>query len=443
VKTAKGTNDNMGNGKENYIEQIKALYPMQFNEDIIFYLDSVERNHKNRQYNVELHDNYGYKYKTIHSRVLTRQKQNGTIARFFLGNLYTLDNINTFMRIHDIPYRLSYWDDSITALTNLDFKNIDDNTILSACWNDFQSQPDRYCRSNLNEFQSNSIARKMTKERAIEIIRKMQNDLGRPLLQSDFEGVKTTENTIGIRIIYRFWDNFQNMVNELDLLTHDTYFKPNSKYYRPHEEYLQLIETVCEYVKANGRNIILTEDFEKFGKDKKISINAIRNHCKLENTTLNEYVKYFGCELQKAGCGFNYTFEDGEHIESTYEYVFSNVLRECGFTYGKDYFRTVRYDSLDSEYKGNMNCDYKICFDNGSVLYVELAGILGNPEHIDCYKNNTVIKSKSKETYRLKLNQKREIFIRNNLEYLILLKPDMTEEKFKNILKKYVKDMAA
>ena len=85
--------------------------------------------------------------------------------------------------------------------------------------------------------------------------------------------------------------------------------------------------------------------------------------------------------------------------------------------------------------------DYCINF-NGKLVYIELAGILGNKEHQEAYRNNTPLKSKSKEEYRLKLNQKREIFERNNLEYYILLPDEMNEETYKNILKKYLKEAA-
>ena len=88
-----------------------------------------------------------------------------------------------------------------------------------------------------------------------------------------------------------------------------------------------------------------------------------------------------------------------------------------------------------------MNCDYCINF-NGQLVYIELAGILGNKEHQDAYRNNIPIKSKSKEEYRQKLNQKREMFERNNLEYYILLPDEMNEETYKNILKKYLKEAA-
>ena len=137
----------------------------------------------------------------------------------------------------------------------------------------------------------------------------------------------------------------------------------------------------------------------------------------------------------------NYRFEDGEFTVSKYEYDFSQFLRDNGFEYGKTYFRNIYYKKLDDEYKGNMNCDYCIDFD-GQLVYIELAGILGNKEYQDAYRNNTMLQSKSKEEYRQKLNQKREMFERNNLEYYILLPDEMNENTYKNILNKYLKEVA-
>ena len=180
----------------------------------------------------------------------------------------------------------------------------------------------------------------------------------------------------------------------------------------------------------------MISDLEKYTG---ICINRLRNHCKLENTTLNKMIESYGCKLQKCGNGLNHTFDDGEKIVSKYEYDFSIFLRENGFIYDKTYFRNIYYKKFDSEYKGNMNCDYCIDF-NGQLVYIELAGILCNNEHQEAYRSNTPINSKSKEEYRLKLNQKREMFERNNLEYYILLPDEMNEETYKNILKKYLKE---
>ena len=45
----------------------------------------------------------------------------------------------------------------------------------------------------------------------------MQKDLNRPLLQSDFENTKTTDESIGIRVIWRLWGTFNNMIDCISL----------------------------------------------------------------------------------------------------------------------------------------------------------------------------------------------------------------------------------
>ena len=66
----------------------------------------------------------------------------------------------------------------------------------------------------------------------------------------------------------------------------------------------------------------------------------------------------------------------------------------------------------------------------------------GNKGHQEAYRNNIPIKSKSKELYRQKLYQKRDIFERNGLDHYILLPDEMNEETYKNILNKYLKEVA-
>lgn len=81
-----------------------------------------------------------------------------------------------------------------------------------------------------------------------------------------------------------------------------------------------------------------------------------------------------------------------------------------------------------------MNCDYVVLNEN-SVIYIELAGMLGNKDHQLAFRNNTHISnSKSKETYRLKLNKKKELFENNNLTFYILLPDDMNENTYINII---------
>ena len=83
-----------------------------------------------------------------------------------------------------------------------------------------------------------------------------------------------------------------------------------------------------------------------------------------------------------------------------------------------------------------MNCDYVISNGN-DVIYVELAGMLGNKEQQVAFRNNTHIhNSKAKETYRLKLNKKKELFEKNNLTFYILLPDEMNETTYIDIINK-------
>ena len=98
---------------------------------------------------------------------------------------------------------------------------------------------------------------------------------------------------------------------------------------------MNVIKDVCEKVKTTGRHTVMYSDFAEYTD---LDITKIRRHCTLDNTTLNDVVKLYGCELQRSGNGMNHRFEDGEFTVSKYEYDFSQFLRENGFEYNKTYF---------------------------------------------------------------------------------------------------------
>lgn len=383
-------------------------------------------------------DQDGYKYKFSNDRLSTIQGNGfkSELNKFFKRNPYTYDNINNYCKLHNIDLYIENNNYPISgyAREKLPFMN-SKGEIIYTSWNAIQTSK----LANRTDEEVIAIKNRMymSKEKAIPIIKEMQKSLGRPLLQSDFEGVETTNDSIGIRVVWRLWGTFNNMIDEIGLIKHDAYYKPNDKNYVPHEDVIESIKIVCDKVKDSGRNTVMYSDFRKLSD---IEINTIRRHCELENTTLNNIVKLHGCKLQKAGNGLNYTFADGEKIVSKYEYDFSNFLRDNGFIFNKNYFRDIKYKSLDNSYNGNMNCDYLLIFNNKKV-YIELAGILGNKQQQEAYRMNIPIKSKSKELYRQKLNQKREIFERNKLDYYILLPDEMNEETYKNILNKYLKEV--
>ncbi len=429
---------------EERIEYFKNMFPIKFNEELTLYMlnDDVEvkvDKNNTRDYYFNMIDNNGYKYYQNIHHVLSTSKFAKKLNRFFYNNPYTYDNINHYFEINDIDLYIDGKGLPLSgcARERLNFvKN--DGEIVNTTWNQIQHYSFRYKRGYEEEKQKNFEETHMTKEKAIPIILKKYNELKRPLLQRDFEGVNTTDNSIGIRVIWRIWGTFSNMIKELELPEHDYYFKPFDKNYHSHEDVINSVKIVCDKVKSEGRTTVMYIDF----KDTiDIEISTIRRHCELDDTTLNDMVKEYGCELQQAGNGLNHKFQDGEKVVSKYEYDFSCFLRNNGFVFNKDYFRDISYKTLDNSYTGNMNCDYLLILNNHKV-YIELAGILGNKGHQEAYRNNTPIKSKSKELYRQKLYQKRDIFESNGLEYYILLKDEMNEDTYKNILNKYLKEVA-
>ena len=426
--------------QEDVVENIKNKFPMDIS-GITFYLTNVEvvrqDNRKHYKYIVDMYDDFGYKYKTNFTFVSLSIKNGSQLSRFFKGNPYTYQNINLYCKLNNIDLSIDGNDLPVKGYAKelLDFVDSNGN-IVRTSWNHI-TQYKIKCKTPDEVIKvKNKVY--MSKERAIPIIKNKEKELGRPLLQSDFEGVETTDTSIGIRVIWRLWGTFSNMIDELELIKHDCFYKPNSSNYTPHNEVMNLIKFVCEKIKSTGRNIIMYSDFEEHTN---LDITKFRRHCKLENTTLNDIVKLYGCELQRAGNGMNHKFEDGEFTVSKYEYDFSQFLRENGFEYDKTYFRNIYYKTLDNEYAGNMNCDYCVNI-NGHLIYIELAGILGNKEHQNAYKNNIPLKSKSKEEYRQKLNQKRDMLERNGLEYYILLPDEMNENTYKNIINKYQTEVA-
>ena len=428
---------------EEHSEMIRNSFPFQYSKNTTLFLinDSVEfikaSGKEGNKYIIHLVDNEGYKYRVDYHHLKSSHKIYKNPNRFFMNNPYTYENINTFCRNNNIDLKIDGSNLPVKgyAREKLNFYN-SNGEIIKVSWNEISTNTFRYQRGYEDKKKQKHDDKLMTKEKAIPLILEKYNELQRPLVQRDF---MNSNSLIGIHPIRDIWGTFTEMLRDLNLPEHDTYHKPFDKNYRPHEEIMESIKTVCETVKSQGRNTVLYTDFKEIADISEVS--TIRRHCELDGTTLRDVVKSYGCELQQAGNGMNHRFEDGEYTTSKYEYDFSQFLRDNGFEYGKTYFRNIYYKKIDNEYNGNMNCDYCIDF-NGQLVYIELAGILGNREHQDAYRNNTPLKSKSKEEYRQKLNQKRKMFERNNLEYYILLKDEMNENTYKNILNKYLKEVA-
>lgn len=325
---------------------------------------------RKRTYYISVIDDDGYKYKQ-HFNAITNGKAYPTHSRFFHNNPYTEYNIYNFMKnnnIFDLKILSNIAKCNAKTIMDVEIKG----NIYKISWNDISSKPYKFNIYNIDDFIYHIKVKKMTKSEVSNIVLRMYNKKGSPLTQEDFDG-KTTESHVGIRLIEKHFGSLINMQKELNLPIPSQYRILND------EDILSEIKTICNKVYINeNRKIIITDDFKKYGSYSTVSL--YRNRLKKMGYKLNDVIKSFGFEYQKTGNGLNYEFYDGEIVVSKYEYNFSNFLRNNGFIYNKTYFRNVDYRKLDNEYDGKMNCDYCINFDN-KLVYIELAGLLGNKEH--------------------------------------------------------------
>lgn len=266
-----------------------------------------------------------------------------------------------------------------------------------------------------------------TKEKVINLIYKLQEELDRPLMYDDFRGNGCYH--VPIEIIREYWGTINKMKEELglEIIQESMIDKHLSK-----EEFNNMLLDIRDYVLSDGRNFITTKEIN--ANDKWLDSNTLRRYAnEYCNKSLSEILEDYSISLGKQGRGINFDFEDGEHITSQFEYMFSKYLKDYGLKYNVDYFRDVKYSTFISDCNNNMNCDYVIHIDD-KTIYIEIAGI------IEAYKewffnNRPIINRMSREKYRLKLLEKQKMLRDNNLIYFILFPCDLTYENFNAILK--------
>ena len=265
-----------------------------------------------------------------------------------------------------------------------------------------------------------------SKEKVTNLIYKLQEELGRPLVYDDFRGIGCYH--VPIEIICEYWGTINKMKEELglDIVQESMIDKHLSK-----EQFENMLLDIQNYVFSDGRNFITTKEIDS--NDNWIGSNTLRKYSKeCYSKTLLEVLVDYGISLGKQGRGINFDFEDGEHITSQFEYMFSKYLKNYGLKYNVDYFRDVKYSTFIPDCKNNMNCDYVIRI-NDKTIYIEIAGI------IEAYKewffnDRPITNRKSREKYRLKLLEKQKMLRDNNLIYFILFPCDLTHDNFKSIL---------
>lgn len=266
----------------------------------------------------------------------------------------------------------------------------------------------------------------LTKERATELIYKMQKQIGRPLMYDDFRGRACYR--VPIEYIRKTWGSINKMKEllGLEIIQDSRTDKQLSK-----EDFDNMIIDIVNHVKNDNRNFITNKDIDS-NKNWCNSTSLRKYAKKYYKKTLPEIFEKYDIHSGKQGIGINFTFSDREHVTSQFEYMFSKFLRDCGLKYNFDYFRDVKYSTFIPEYKNNMNCDYVIHI-NGKTIYIEIAGILAEYKTW-FYTDKPISRSKSKEKYRLKLKKKEEMLKYHNLVYFILFPCDLTKENMRNIL---------
>lgn len=254
----------------------------------------------------------------------------------------------------------------------------------------------------------------------------MQSKLDRPLEYKDFRNPNIDE--IGVTMIKKYWGSLNKMKQELELeiVQESMMDKQLSK-----EDFDKTVKSILNFLHKEGRNFTTTREIHE-NSDWASYGTLDRMSKKYYDINFIKHLNTFGITFGNQGRGINYDFDDGEHITSQYEYMFSKFLKEKGFIYNRDYFRDIKYSTFIDSYLGNMNCDYVI-HTHDEILYIEIAGIIADYKTW-FYEDRKISRSKSKEKYRLKLKEKEFMLKNNGLKYFILFPCDLTQENFEDIL---------
>lgn len=132
----------------------------------------------------------------------------------------------------------------------------------------------------------------------------------------------------------------------------------------------------------------------------------------------NKAIVFYGYEPNDSNR--KYELDDGEICASSYEFDISTWLKLKGIQYE----RNIPYQKISPIYKGKMDCDYKILFNN-EIWYVEMAGFL----------NGTTFEKWSKEekNYYFKLKYKKKLLRREEVNYLIIYSKDIKQKSLSDI----------
>jgi len=112
-----------------------------------------------------------------------------------------------------------------------------------------------------------------------------------------------------------------------------------------------------------------------------------------------------------------YELDDGEICASSYEFDISTWLKSKNIKYIRD----VNYIDFIDGYKGKMNCDYLITY-NDAKWYVEMAGFLRGTDFSKF--------SEAERNYYFKLKYKRTLLRRQGVNYVIIEPCDLKNKSY-------------
>lgn len=130
----------------------------------------------------------------------------------------------------------------------------------------------------------------------------------------------------------------------------------------------------------------------------------------------NNAIKAYGYKINDSNR--KYILDNGEICCSSYEHQISTWLMKNNIRYERD----IKYCDFIDNYKGKMNCDYKIYYNN-EIWYVEMAG----------FYNYSDKRSKEETMYSIKLSYKKKLLKRQGVNYLIIYPRDINNKKLEDI----------
>ena len=227
--------------------------------------------------------------------------------------------------------------------------------------------------------------KKPTKEKMVALIYRLQEETDRPLMYDDFRGIGCYHPPLNL--ILEYWGTINNMKKELGLevIQESMIARHLSK-----EDFDLMLLDICKYVKNDHRDFITTSEIDS--NNQWNNSQSLRRYSKdYYDMTLTDMFLKHNIRLGKQGSGINFDFEDGEHVSSQFEYMFSKFLKDYGLKYNVDYFRDVKYSTFIPDCTNNMNCDYVIHINN-RIIYIEIAGII--EPYKEWFFNNKPINSR-------------------------------------------------